>query len=259
MAKVKVGVCEAPPELEAGTPEWDEICNVVSREKPDLFLLNELGFGPWIAAVPEFEREAWQGSVEAHRAGLARLAELGASVVAGSRAVEVGGDRVNEAYVWSAENGVSGVHTKQFFPNEPGYFEARWYDSGERHFRVVPAGDVSAGFLLCTEVMFNEHARYYGRNGADVILSPRAVGVASLPRWLVAMRMAAIVSGCYVLTSNRGGTDSRGQAFGGRGWIVDPDGELVAQTSPTTPVVFHELDTDCVARAKKDYPCYVEE
>ena len=179
--------------------------------------------------------------------------------MAGSRATELEGCRVNEAYVWSASEGTSGVHTKQFFPNEEGYYEARWYETGERHFRVARAGELSVGFLLCTEVMFNEHARRYGRVGANVILSPRAVGVASLRRWLVAMRMAAIVSGCYVLTSNRSGTDSTGQSFGGRGWIVDPDGDLVAQTSPTTPVVFHELDTDAVARAQKEYPCYVEE
>ncbi len=85
------------------------------------------------------------------------------------------------------------------------------------------------------------------------------VGMASLPRWLVAMRMAAMVSGCYVLTSNRTGTDSSGQLFGGRGWVVGPYGDLVAQTSATTPVVFHEIDTDFVARAQSEYPCYVEE
>jgi N-carbamoylputrescine amidase len=73
------------------------------------------------------------------------------------------------------------------------------------------------------------------------------------------MKMAAIVSGCYVLSSNRGGVDSRGQRFGGRGWVIDPEGELVAQTSPSTPVVFHEVDTELVARAQAEYPCYVKE
>jgi N-carbamoylputrescine amidase len=73
------------------------------------------------------------------------------------------------------------------------------------------------------------------------------------------MRMAAIVSGCYVLSSNRSGADSRGQIFGGRGWVVDPEGEVLAQSSATAPVVFHEIDTEWVARAQKDYPCYVRE
>jgi len=73
------------------------------------------------------------------------------------------------------------------------------------------------------------------------------------------MRMAAIVSGCYVLSSNRSGTDARGQAFGGCGWIIDPAGELVAQTSPDDPVVSHEIDLELVRRAQREYPCYVSE
>ena len=130
-----------------------------------------------------FDEPTWNEAVAAHEEGVARLEELGAPVVAASRARELDGKRVNEAFV----------------------------------------------------------------------------GIASLPRWLVAMRMAAMVSGCYVLTSNRTGTDSSGQLFGGRGWVVDPYGDLVAQTSATTPVVFHEIDTDFVARAQSEYPCYVEE
>jgi N-carbamoylputrescine amidase len=115
------------------------------------------------------------------------------------------------------------------------------------------------GFLICTEVMFNEHARHYGRRGANLIAVPRAVGRASLPRWEVAMRMAAIVSGCYVLSSNRGGVDSRGQTFGGRGWVVDPDGEVLVQTSAGSPLAFCEVDLEAPLRAQREYPCYVPE
>ena len=256
---MKVGVCEAPPELEVGTPAWEELCRRVRQESPDLFVLNEMPFGRWIAAAPEFDRGPWEDAVAAHENGLARLGELGASAVAGSRARELEGRRVNEAFLWSADAGVRGIHTKQFFPDEEGYHEARWFEGGERHFHVAEQAGFKAGFLLCTEMMFNERARAYGRDGAQLILSPRAVGEASLRRWLVAMRMAAVVSGCYVLTSNRGGTDANGQLFGGRGWIIDPAGDLVAQTSADTPVAFHDIDLEFVERAQKEYPCYVKE
>jgi N-carbamoylputrescine amidase len=161
--------------------------------------------------------------------------------------------------VWSLEKGYEGVHTKQYFPDEEGYYEARWFQGGERHFRVADAGKVRVGFLICTEVMFNEHARHYGRSGAHVVAVPRAVGRESLPRWLVAMKMAAVVSGCYVITSNRNGIDSNGQEFGGCGWIVDPAGDLVAQTSWASPIVTYDIDLDFVAGAQSEYPCYVEE
>lgn len=256
---MKVGVCEAHPNLQVGTEAWETLCETTIRERPDLFLLNEMPFGDWIAAAPEFDEGAWHGALEAHERGVQHLEELGVPVVAGSRAFELGGKRVNEAFVWSQEAGFEGVHTKQFFPNEEGYYEARWFEGGERHFRVFEAPGAKVGFLLCTEVMFNEHARRYGRDGAQLILSPRAVGHASLHRWKVAMRMAAIVSGCYVLTSNRSGIDRAGQRFGGRGWVVDPEGEVVAQTSASSPVAFYDLDLDVVARAQSEYPCYVEE
>lgn len=261
MTTIKVGICESVPELVPGSDDWRRLCDRVGKERPDLFLINEMPFGPWISAAPSFDGATWRGCLEEHERGMEGLQELGASVVAGSRARELGGRRVNEAFLWTPKDGAFGIHTKQFFPDEEGYYEARWFEAGERHFRVAHAGETGArvGFLICTEVMFNEHARRYGRDGAHVILAPRAVGKASLPRWRVAMRMAAIVSGAYVLTSNRSGVDSKGQLFGGRGWAVDPDGEVLAETSESSPVVFVEIDLDVAARAKTEYPRYVKE
>jgi N-carbamoylputrescine amidase len=231
----------------------------VAREAPDVFLLNEMPFGRWIAAGATFSKGAWKQSCALHEEALPSLSELGAAVVLGTRPREVDGKRVNEAFIWTESEGAQGVHTKQYFPDEEGYYEARWFDAGERHFRVAPAGKLRGGFLICTELMFNERAREYGRGGAQAIWVPRATAKASVPRWTVALRMAAIVSGCYVLTSNRRGTDSRGQLFGGAGMVVTADGELAVQTSEGTPAAFYEIDTQAVARAQRDYPCYVKE
>lgn len=257
--RLKVGVCEGSPETKPDSAEWEALCRLVSIEAPDLFLLNELPFGPWVAARPASDAEEWRRTCRLHDAGIERLGELGAAVVAGSRPRDLAGRRVNEAFLWTAAGGAKGVHTKQYFPDEEGYHEARWFDPGDRHFRTADMGKVRAGFLICTEVMFNEHARRYGREGANVILVPRAVGAPSLRRWLVAMRMAAVVSGAYVLSSNRSGTDTRGQTFGGTGWIVDPSGDVVGETSAATPVAFHEIDVAAAAKAQKEYPCYVKE
>ena len=258
-SKFKVAVCEAPAELEAGSAAWTDLCEAVSRQAPDLLLLNEMPFGSWVSAGEAFEEAAWRRSLSLHDAGLARLPELGAKVVAGSRPRVLGGRRVNEAFVWTREGGARGVHTKQYFPDEEGYYEARWFEGGDRHFATAEVAGLQVGFLICTELMFNEHARRYGRTGAHVLLVPRATGASSLRRWLVAVRMAAIVSGCYVLSSNRAGADSRGQVFGGAGWIVDPFGDLVAETFPAGPLAIHEIDLALVRRAQSEYPCYVKE
>ncbi len=256
---MRVAVCEAPPEMVPGEKEWQHLAERVRGERADLALLNEMPFGPWIAGTAEAREEALLASHRVHDAGMERLAALGAPTVLGTRPAYHQGRSVNEAFVWQAESGARPVHTKQFFPDEEGYYEARWFTRGETHFRVADAVGLRVGFLICTEVMFNESARHYGRQGAQLIAAPRAVGRASLRRWKTALSMAAIVSGCYVISSNRAGIDGKGQEFGGGGWIFDPSGDLIAETSPGRPVVASDLDLAQVERAQQEYPCYVQE
>jgi N-carbamoylputrescine amidase len=256
---VRLTVLEAPPELSPVGDEWERFARGARGARADLLLLNELPFGRWISAGPAATPDILHDSRARHAAGLERLAELGAPVVLGTRPVDAGGRSTNEGFVWTAEEGLTGVHTKQFFPCEEGYWESRWFERGETHFRVADAGGVRVGFLICTEVMFTEWARHYGRSGAHLIVVPRAVGPESLRRWRTALAMAAVASGCYVATSNRAGRDSRGQEFGGRGWIFDPLGDLVAETSAEHPFASAELDLDLVETARRGYPCYVED
>jgi N-carbamoylputrescine amidase len=256
---LRVATCEVPPSLVPGSTEWRRLCDLVGRERPDLVLLPEMPFGAWISSGEAFDAGGWRESLARHEEGLARLGELGVSVVASTRPRELEGRRVNEAFLWTSETGLEPVHTKQYFPDEEGYYEARWFTAGERYFRLASAGAAKVGFLICTELMFNEHARAYGRAGADVVLVPRAVGRSSLARWRVAAQMAAIVSGAWVVSANRSGVDERGQEFGGAGWIIEPSGVPLAETSVSTPVLALDLDLDLAERAKVEYPCYVPE
>ena len=77
---------------------------------------------------------------------------------------------------------------------------------------------------------------------------------ASHARWKTAAAMAAIVSGCYVVSSNR-----VGGRFGGKGFAFSPAGDLIAETDAENPVVSIEIDLAEVARAQAAYPCYIAE
>ena len=46
---------------------------------------------------------------------------LNATAVLGSRPIEIDGRSVNQGFVWTRDIGISGYHTKQFFPNEDGF------------------------------------------------------------------------------------------------------------------------------------------
>lgn len=256
---MKLGVCEAPANMPSGSAEWQTLSRQVREAQADLFLLNEMPFGTWISCGCEPDGAILSASRHEHEIGLEHLSELGAPVVLGTHPTFEDRCSVNQAFVWRADKGIDAVHTKQFFPNEEGYFEARWFQRGATHFELADLGGLKVGFLICTEVMFNEWARYYGRQGAHVIAVPRAVGRESLRRWKTAMSMAAIVSGCYVISSNRAGFSADGQEFGGCGWIFDPSGDLIAETSTESPVVTAEFDATAVAHAQQEYPCYVED
>ena len=255
---MRIAVCESGPEMMPGDESWQALTEQVQAAQPDLFLLNEMPFGAWISAAPESDAAVLAEAQRVHDYGIAMFGALGAPTVLSSRPFNENGKSVNQAFIWH-DGKVMSVHNKQFFPQEPGYYEASWFKRGESHFRIGDAASVRVGFQICTEIMFNEWSRYYGHHGAHIIAVPRAVGVESLRRWKTALSMAAIVSGCYVLSSNRAGTDRNDQTFGGCGWIFDPFGDCIAETSPESPVVCAEFDEALVEQAQSEYPCYVEE
>ena len=48
--------------------------------------------------------------------------------------------------------------------------------------------------------------------------------------------------------------DEPSVVFGGEGWIVDPDGAVIARTTRNQPFVTVGIDLDAAERAKETYP-----
>ena len=255
---VKLAVCEAAADLGPAGEEWVRLSAEIARAGVDAVLLNELPFCSWIATAAGCDPLVLAASQAAHRKGLEHLAGLNATAVLGSRPIEIDGRSVNQGFVWTPDIGINGYHTKQFFPNEDGFWEANWYEPGSQRFELAEVVGLRVGFLLCTDVMFLEWARYYGRQGAHLIVVPRATPTGTTNRWRTVMAAAAITSGCYVASSNRAG-EQVGLAFDGHGWVFDPSGEPIVETSPEEPVVVAEIDRSAVEAAQQDYPCYVQE
>lgn len=256
---VRLAVCQAPAEMLPDDAGWRSLAARVRRRRPDVLVLNEMPFGRWIASGAARDHRALVESQRLHQRGLELLGDLGVPVVIGTRPALHDGCSVNQGFVWTAGRGLQAVHTKQFFPDEEGYYEARWFEPGEPKFRVVDVRGLRIGFLICTDVWFSEWARRYGRLGAHLIVVPRATPRPSLASWKTGVATAAIVSGCYVASSNRAGRDSRGQVFGGRGWIFDSSGKLLAETSAGRPVAGAVIDPAVADAAKQEYPRYVED
>jgi N-carbamoylputrescine amidase len=97
------------------------------------------------------------------------------------------------------------------------------------------------------------NARSYGQKGVELVAVPRATGDRSVEKWVAGGKVAAVLAGAYCVSSNRRG--KRGEAtFGGRGWVIDPDGEVLGLTSRARPFVTVEIDRATANRAKTTYP-----
>jgi len=248
---------EWPEGLEPIGDRWDALRRQVEAARPDILVTNEMPFGPWLANADRFDAAAARRSVVLHESGLEALSTLGVPAVISSRPVWAGDLLANEAFV--LEGGlIRPLHRKQFFPEEAGWFEATWFKGDAAGFNVHDIVGVKVGILLCTELMFNEHARRYGRARAELIAVPRTTAQAHR-NWETAGAMAAIVSGSYVVSSNRTGSSGDGATFGGRGFAFAPDGALIAETSAETHLVVIDLDREVSRRQKGEYPCYVPE
>lgn len=254
---MRIAFVEWPEGLSPAGAPWSEIERSVAAVRPEILVTNELPFGPWIAEGASFSEEDASLSIRAHEEGLEALSALDVPAVISSRPVRNGSRLANEAF--AVEKGrVRPLHRKQYFPNEQGWFESEWYSGGGSAFEATEILGIRVAVLLCTDAMFNERARAYGKQGAALIVIPRASGTDVEP-WKLAGAMASLVSGAWVVSSNRVGPAAGGTLFGGGGFAYAPGARLLAVTSPTDSVQTFELDPVLAAAAQREYPCYVSE
>ena len=254
---LRIGFVEWPEGLSVGDARWQPLAEAVAAAQPDILLTNELPFGPWVADAPVFSEADANLSIRAHEEGLRALSGLDIPAVISTRPIWNGKKLANEAF--ALEKGtVRALHRKQYFPNEPGWFESEWYAGDASGFEVADILGVKVGVLVCTEAMFNERARAYGRQKASLLVIPRASGT-NIESWKIAGAMASIVAGAYVVSSNRVGTSSGGTQFGGGGFAYAPQGHLLAVTTTDDPLRVFDLKGEEVVSAQSDYPCYVPE
>jgi len=256
---MNVTVCELPNEPALLEDAWAGLCAHARQMHSDLVVLPEMPFFPWLAHSREVVQAQWRAAVAAHDAWMERFEALAPAVVTGSRPVVRDGLRLNAAYVVEPGGGARLVHAKRYLPDEPGFWEASWYQRGDDGFHVLDTACGRIGFLICTELWFSRHARDYAAQGVQILACPRATPASSADKWVAGGRAAAVVSGAFCVSSNFAGTTAQGGSYAGRGWVVEPEeGGVLALTSAQAPFATVEIDPAAADRAKRTYPRYVE-
>lgn len=255
---MKITVCELRNGSDILDQEWEKLVSHVKSEGSDLVLLPEMPFYPWVALTKQVKAEVWQASVEMHDRWMTRLTELTPAIVLSTRPVISKGKHLNEAFVWDKEAGYTAVHHKYYLPDEEGWWEASWYERGAKDFTVIQSRRGRIGFLICTELWFNVHAREYARQGIELLVCPRATGITSTDKWIAGGRTAAVVSGAFCLSSNFSYTEGDVMKWGGSGWLIEPEGgRVLGVTTRQQPFLTLEIDLSVAEAAKHTYPRYV--
>lgn len=256
---MQLTVCELPNDPDDLARAWERLVEHVAERHSDFVLLPEMPFYRWLSQTKEVDPAEWEHAVRAHEEWIGRLDELAPATVVSSRPVIDGGTRRNVGFVWEPETGPVDIHAKHYLPDEPGFWEASWYQRGDGDFSVADTTRAKIGFLICTELWFPQHGREYGKQGAHIIVCPRATPTATAPKWLAGGQAAAVISGAFCLSSNLAGKTPEGGDFAGVGWIVEPEeGEILGQTSSTEPFVTVAVNLADADRAKSTYPRYVK-
>jgi nitrilase len=113
------------------------------------------------------------------------------------------------------------------------------------------AAGLRVGLSICYDLRFPELYRRLA--GADLVLVPAAfTATTGRAHWETLLRARAIENLCYVLASAQGGTHENGRSTWGRSMLIDPWGEIVAQTGEGAGVLVADLDParilECRAR-----------
>jgi N-carbamoylputrescine amidase len=251
---MRVTVCELPHERRALAAAWAALCEHTIAHASELVLLPEFAMVEPVWECERFDAARWSVVEATSDRSLSRVSGLRAEHVVGTRPVRIGRRRLNQGYLWTRNRGALPLRSKYFMPQEPGSWEATWCHPGDPTFPAFRAGSVSFGLNICTELWALETYAAYSALGVELVLSPRATAAATTDKWLAAGVVAAVRAGAFSLSSNR--VEPSG-ACGGRGWIIDPAGDVLAVTSEAEPFATRDIDLSMVARASESYPRYV--
>jgi len=251
---MRVTICELPHDPRVLAAAWTALCEHTWRHASELVLLPEFAMVEPVWQNELFDAERWAATEALSEVWLHRLPELHVARVVGTRPVTIDGRPFNQGFLWSASGDLVPLRRKFYLPNQPGSWEARWFDRGDPDFPEYRAGECSFGLNICTELWALDTYAAYAARGVQMILSPRATAATTTAKWLSMGVVAAVRSGAFSLSSNR--VDPTG-ACGGVGWIINPYGNVLAQTTPDAPFATVNIDLSASAAAQNDYPCNV--
>lgn len=223
---MKITVCELPDGRQSFDTAWGDLVEHVRSENSDLVVLPDMPFSAWFAHSDRFDRRIWAAAVHAHDEWEHRLRELSPAIVMASRPVDFGNERYDEGFLWEEPLGMLSMHAKSNLPDTKGAREGSWYDSATAEFVPMEVRGLHIAMLIGNEMWA---PRGYEAETLDVLAIPRAGDMSDQGDCVQRACSLAQHAHAYVVSSNRSGD------FGGRAWIISPEGHVLGITSADQP------------------------
>jgi len=153
----------------------------------------------------------------------------------------------NTAVFIGPKGEIIGKYRKNHLPENLDADEKFYFTPGNLGFPVFMTHKVKVGIVICADRHYPETFRILGLRGAELVLVPSAIGVASMKDyWKIELCGAAIANMYYVA-----GVNYVGGVFWGMSLVVDPTGVIISQAgNEDDEVLMSKLDLDLVQRTR---------
>jgi predicted amidohydrolase len=191
-----------------------DVLDQAGREKPDAILLTEFFPEGGVKGSAHDRSEPIPGPVTDVLARKAR--QYNSYIIAGMLELD-GGKTYDTAVLIDRQGRIAGKYRKTHLPLAE-------VEDGETPGNDYPVFDTDfgrIGILICWDFFFPETVRILRLKGAEIVFLPIA-GDPGARHWDTVTRARALDNGIYLVASVSEGAASR---------IVDPDGEVVAETT----------------------------
>jgi predicted amidohydrolase len=113
--------------------------------------------------------------------------------------------------------------------------------------------DVHIGLALCYDLRFPELFRLYRREGVHAVIVPAAWPKSRMRHWELFIRSRAAENQMYIAGVNTTGVNPV-DLYAGASMTADPQGSIIARAGPERELLYYEIDTRVVERARQDFP-----
>lgn len=178
--------------------------------------------------------------------------KAGVHIIAGSVADADSGRVRNTIYAFDREGR---MHAR--------YSKIHLFRLMDEHHYLTPGDEIgrlsidghAAGMMICYDIRFPELARNIALGGAKILFVPAQWPNPRLHHWRTLLMARAIENQMYVCAVNRVGSDCKSDFFG-HSMIIDPWGEVLAESGEAEDIVSAVLDLSKVDEVRSRIPVF---